>query len=42
MIRGLCGQRTIRLDEFGLCSKIDSRHTEDRRAGRADAKAGRR
>lgn len=37
----LCGQRAIRLDTFGLCSKNSEPHEEWRKAGRAEAKAAR-
>ena len=38
----LCGQRAIRLDKFGLCSKKATQHEEWRAAARADMKAGAR
>jgi hypothetical protein len=27
---GICGQRSWRLDEFGLCSKVSPSHIKDR------------
>lgn len=36
----LCGQRTYRLDRFGLCSKKSQPHEEWRAGVRADEKAG--
>lgn len=38
----LCGQRVIKLDKFGLCSKVKGEHDEWRADARADAKAGAR
>ncbi|MCC2030638.1 hypothetical protein [Microbacterium allomyrinae] len=39
---GLCGQRVIKLDRFGLCSKVSQPHQDDRAAARADEKAANR
>ena len=36
----LCGQRAVRLDRFGLCSKTSDPHKEWRAEARADEKAG--
>lgn len=38
----LCGQRTVKLDRFGLCSKTSKPHQEWRAEVRADMKAGAR
>lgn len=38
----LCGQRAVRLDKHGLCSKNTKPHEDWRKEARADAKAGRR
>lgn len=35
----LCGQRAIKLDKYGLCSKTSKPHEEWRKEARADAKA---
>ena len=36
----LCGQRCVKLDRFGLCSKTSEPHQEWRARGRAERKAG--
>ena len=38
----LCGQRSVRLDKFGLCSKKSRPHNDWRDEVRADLKAGAR
>ncbi|MGQ7313398.1 hypothetical protein ACUOFU_16955 [Microbacterium arabinogalactanolyticum] len=39
---GLCGQRAIALDKFGLCSKVSQAHKDWRAGVRADMKVGAR
>ncbi|KAA9110163.1 hypothetical protein [Microbacterium rhizomatis] len=36
----LCGQRAIKLDKHGLCSKVSVLHKEARAAAAAESKAG--
>ncbi|ABR10450.1 MULTISPECIES: hypothetical protein [Bacteria] len=36
----LCGQRAIRLDTYGLCSKTSEQHKDWRAGVRTDRKAG--
>ncbi|MDF2555769.1 MAG: MPMin1 gp20 [Microbacterium sp.] len=36
----LCGQRSLKLDRFGLCSKVSQPHLDWRAGVRADEKAG--
>lgn len=36
----LCGQRSLKLDRFGLCSKVTDAHKDWRARVRADEKAG--
>lgn len=38
----LCGQRAVKLDRFGLCSKTTEQHNEWRADARAGMKAGTR